>query len=288
MQEDRIEKLITFAESEEAIRALILEGSRAVGRFSDDLSDYDMNVFTLDAGAWLENDQWLEQFGEVLLYQKETLAFHSWEFPSRLVVFKDGGRIDFSFWPPDALAGIADGSQPYESYRNGYQVLVDKDGLTEHLPKPDGLGFLVLLPDRDHFLQTLYDFWFEAYCIARALARSDLWYAKRIEASAIKDHLYQMILWERQRRLSWSHDPILHLGGKRFEKWASPELLAAIAACYSPYSKAETWQSLIAMLDLFNRIARRLAGELGFAYPEKKEKEILEYFSVLQRKSGKS
>jgi len=286
MDEAIIQKLKDFAMADEAIRAVILEGSHAVGKFVDDLSDYDVNIFTRDAEAWLKDDQWMNQFGKMLIYQKEELDFYSQNIPTRLVVFKDGGRIDFSFWPVAALVEMASGSKPYESYRNGFHVLVDKDELAVNLPKPDGLGFRVILPNRDLFLQTVYDFWFEAYCVARSLARGDLWFAKHIEASHIKDHLYQMVLWERQRRQSWSHDPVLHLGGKRFEKWASPDLIKVISACFSTYDRGETWKSLFAMLEIFNHIARNLSKELKFDYPDKREKEILAYLEELKDYPG--
>lgn len=189
MNKEIIAKLCSFGREDESIRAVILEGSQSVGEFTDDQSDYNVNVFTRDAELYLKNACWLNQFGEVLLYQKEELDFNGQAFPSRLVVFKDDERIDFSFWPVAALVEITSGSKPYKSYRNGYHVLVDKDRLAERLPKPDGQEFLITPPERDLFLQTIYKFWFEAYCVARALARVDLWYAKRIETSYIKDHL---------------------------------------------------------------------------------------------------
>lgn len=90
MDEAVIQKFRDFAMADEAIRAVILEGSLAAGKFVDDLSDYDVNIFTRDARPYLNDDQWLNQFGEVLIYQKEELNFYGQPFPSRLVVFKNG------------------------------------------------------------------------------------------------------------------------------------------------------------------------------------------------------
>jgi aminoglycoside 6-adenylyltransferase len=285
MDKEIIAKLVSFGEADERIRAVILEGSHAVGKFTDPLSDYDVNIFTGDAGPYLKNSRWLAQFGDVLIYLKEELIFFGQAFPSRLVVFKNGERIDFSFWPMEALSALAGGSKQYESYRNGFRVLVDKDGLACNLPRPDGMGFTVIPPEKDLFLQTIYDFWFEAYCVARALARGDLWYAKSIEASCIKDYLYHMILWEHQTRHSWATDPLLHLGGKRFEKWAEPGLLNDLSACFSAYSIEETWKSLFAMLELFNQFAKDLSSEFGFEFPAQPCNDVMVYLEIL--KSGK-
>ncbi len=277
MNDAIISKLIDFGEANESIRALILEGSHTTGQFIDALSDYDINVFSDHADPFLQGADWLKQFGRVLIYQKEEMDFYGQVLPTRLVVFTDGSRIDFSFWPVSTLTEMTHGSKRYESYCNGYRVLLDKDGLTANLPEPDGLGFQVLPPQRDQFLQILYDFWFEAYCVARALARSDLWYAKRIEASYLKDHLYQMILWEYQSRHGWEPDLLLHQGGKRFERWAEPELLNEISKCFSGYSIDETWKSLSAMLETFSCLSKELAERLGVEFPEKKDFEIKEY-----------
>ena len=281
--EEIISRLDSFGKADESIRAVILEGSQSTGKFADDLSDYDVNIFTNDARPYLENDQWLKQFGEVLIYQKEAFEIYGETIPTRLAVFKDESRIDFSFWPIEALTEMTGGGKLYESYRNGYTVLLDKDEIARNLPKPDGQGFQISKPEKDEFLQALYDFWFEAYCVARALARSDLWHAKRIEASYIKDHLYRMVLWEHQARHGWAHDPLLHLDGKRFEQWAEHELLEEIGKCFSTFSIEETWDSLFAMMDLFNRMAKGVAEELGFIYPEKASQEILEYLEKLKK-----
>jgi len=277
MDDKIICKMITYAEANESIRALILEGSQSTGKLIDDLSDFDLNIFTLDAEPFLKSTDWLSQFGEVLIYQKEELVFYGQAFPSRLVVFRDGSRIDFSFWPVSALRELADGSKRYESYRNGYRVLVDKDRLTDNLPEPDGLGFQVTPPAKDQFLQTIYDFWFEAYCVARGLARGDLWYAKRIEASYLKDHLYQIALWEHQSRHNWAPDPLLHLGGKHFERWAEAELLEEISKCFSGYSIEDTWKSLFSVLELFDRMAKEVADELAIMFPVNKYQHMKRY-----------
>ena len=260
-----ISRLITFGEANESIRAIILEGSHAAGRFIDDLSDFDVNIFTDDAEPFLQNAGWFSQFGEVLIYQKEELIFYGQAFPSRLVVFRDGSRIDFTFWPVSVLMEMANGSKRYESYRNGFRVLVDKDGLTANLPEPDGLGFQVAPPESDQFLQTIYDFWFEAYCVARSLARGDLWYAKRSKPATSRTictrwrcgSINPGMAGRLTHCFTWAANA-LSAGRNRNYCKRSPD-------CFSAYSIDATWKSLFAMVELFNRFARGLA-ELGLNF----------------------
>jgi aminoglycoside 6-adenylyltransferase len=284
-----IDRIIALAMSDEAIRAVILEGSLAAASQVDELSDYDINLFFASSfERYLNDDRWMGQVGDVLLYQKESLQFNGVTIPSRLVLFRDRPRVDFSFWPIDMLAAMARGEVQYESYRNGYQVLLDKDGLAAGLKAPDGGGFAITPPGRDEFLQEVYDFWFEAYCVAKYLARGNLWYAKLIENRYIKDHLYRMALWHHQAGRGWQTDPLLHSEGKRFEKWASAELIAAFGRSFSPYDSDETRSSLFAMLELFHQLARQTARQLHIQYPEQVERDVTAYLARLSSRANGS
>ncbi len=280
-----IDKITAFAQADPDIRAVILEGSLVVGSHVDELSDYDVNIFATDYEKYLVDDAWMSQFGSVLVYQKEQIQFYDTVAPSRLVVYQGSPRIDFSFWHVRLLSEIVEGAKEYESYRNGFHVLIDKDHLAERLKPPTGDGFLISKPSRDEFLQTIYDFWFEAYCVAKYLNRRDLWYAKLIENRYIKDHLFKMILWDHQAENDWALDPLIHKEGKRFEKWASPEIVDGVSRCFSTYQVDDTWDSLFAMVELFTRLGRRTSSHLHIAYPLQVEQNVVGYLRYLKDKS---
>ena len=71
MTSEVLNKIITFGYTDKDIRAVILEGSLAVGAQVDALSDYDINIYARSFEGYLTADRWMSQFGEVLLYQKE-------------------------------------------------------------------------------------------------------------------------------------------------------------------------------------------------------------------------
>lgn len=277
-----VDKIVAFARADEDIRAVILEGSFAVHFQVDELSDYDINIYALNFEHYLLDDRWLSRIGDVLLYQKEHFQFYETTIPTRLVLFRDQQRVDFSFWHLTLLAEMIRGEKQYESYSNGYQILVDKDRLAEQLKSPNGTGFVISPPSRDEFLQTLYDFWFEACCLAKYLSRRDLWYAKLIENRYIKDYLYRMALWDHQAAKAWQPDRLLHTEGKRFEKWASSELIDAVSRCFSRYDVDETWSSLFATMDVFHRLARQISHRLHFEYPDRVEQDMFNYLRYLK------
>ena len=281
-----MDQIIALAHANDDIRAVILEGSLAVHFQVDELSDYDINIYARNYESYLKYDQWMSQIGDVLLYQKEHFLFYEDVIPTRLVLFRDRRRVDFSFWHLHILSEMVRGDKEYESYKNGYQILVDKDYLAAQLPLPSGTGFSIYPPSREEFLQTIYDFWFEAYCVARYLSRRDLWYAKLIENRYIKDHLFRMALWNHQAKNAWKHDPLLHTEGKRFEKWAPAELVDSVSRCFSPYDVRATWDSLFVMVELFGRLARRTSSQLHIEYPTRVEQDLIRYLSYLKDRSG--
>jgi len=282
MEPSPIDRIVAWAQADEDIRAAILEGSMAAGFQFDELSDYDVNIFAFDRDKYLTDDRWMSQLGDVLLYQKEQFPFCGVVVPTRLILFRDRTRMDLSFWHPTTLSEIVSGNKEYEIYRNGYHILVDKDRLAERLQPADGSGFLISPPARAAFLQTVYDFWFAAYCVARYLSRGDLWYAKLLESRYIKDHLFRMALWNHQAAHVWKPNPVLHTEGKRFEKWASSELVDAVSRCFSPYDVEDTWRSLSAMVELFTRLARQTAIQLDIEYPDRTEQDIISYLQYLK------
>lgn len=285
MEQSILDKIIALSNADEQIRAVILEGSLTTGSYVDELSDYDVNIFAKRYDHYLDDDSWMEGIGTVLLYQKEEYMFYKDVVPTRLVIFRDYQRVDFSFWKLDILADIVRGDKVYESYKAGYKVLLDKDKLAEQLQPPNGVGFVISPPERDEFLQTTYNFWFEACCVAKYLSRNDLWFAKLIENRYIKDHLYRMIIWDQLADHGWQPDPRLHLEGKHFESWASPRLLEEVSGSFSVYDSQATWKSLSAMVGMFNRLARKVSSQLTITYPEDAEKRVLSYLATLKERA---
>jgi len=278
----QLELFLQMAEKDDNIRAIILEGSMASNSHVDHLSDNDINVFWVNHSRYLENNIWIGRLGDVLVYQKADFDFENQRIHTRLVVYRDGNRIDFSFWPVILLNRFVSGQSVYESYKNGYKVLLDKDKTAHGLPAPTGNGFCVKKPTRADFLKTIHDFWFEAYCVAKFLYRGELWYAKHVENGYMKDFFLQMMIWQHQTKQNWSHNNIIHLEGKRLEKWIDSDLGSRMVDCFSCYNLADTWQSLFKSIELFSELAEQTAASLGFEYPDEILARRLEFIQNLK------
>src|SRR5258708_7275953 len=230
-----LEWLVSWAERNDSIRGLILSGSKANPLDKTDfLSDYDIAVFGSSFDL-IENDNWLTDLKEywVCIHDKfETAGF---EIPTRLVIFNGELKVDFSFFPTEALTRIIDAKDLPDGFKIGYEILLNKDSLLLSLPKPTGIGFVVDRPTETEYLKNQNEFWFEVYHVAKYLVRNDLWAAKSRDWSA-KEYFLQMMQWHQASKCQWklSPKPI----GKDMISWVDPLILKKLRLCFGGFDKA--------------------------------------------------
>ncbi len=281
--DDILQNVIRWAGSEESIRALILTSSRAGAGQVDEFSDYDIMVLTDEPGRYLTSDSWMKEIGSPWVYQKEQFAHGPEVIPTRLVIFARGARVDFSFWILGTLREFArNGFSASDDLNRGYQVLMDRDGITKTLPRPAGTFFRIPKPSRDEFLTAVYDFWFEMAGVAKYLARGDLFVAKRIDNGVVKDLLLRMIIWNAQAKRGWDADT--HAGGKRMRSWVDAGTMESLAGTYSGFNPGDSWRSLTASMDFFRTTAGETSRLLGYDYPQAVDKEITGYIDSIRRR----
>ena len=91
-------QLDTWARKNDLIRAAILTSSRTNPEQPVDfLSDYDIELYVSDLKPFVEDDQWLNVFGPIMVrwpYKPCSTDFSD-DYVTRLVLFKDYVRIDF-------------------------------------------------------------------------------------------------------------------------------------------------------------------------------------------------
>lgn len=280
MNHSILNKIVNWAEKESEIRTIILEGSQASNSPTDELSDYDLNVFVVNPDKYTSDNNWINNFDKVLVYQKEKFFYKNIEIPTRLVLYKNNPRVDFSFWPINVLNEIIENRILPESCRNGYKVLLDKDKITDNIILPDYDGFIITQPTEDELLTTMYNFWFEAYSVAKYLKRDRLWFAKILENGPIKGFMLQIILWNESSKYDWKNNKI-HLQGKNLETQVDIDIKESFKKCFSKYDKNDTWNSLFGMIELFRRLAYELTMKMNVKYPNDSISEIEKYIRQL-------
>lgn len=266
---DFLQKIIRWGEEEDAIKALLLQGSRAGNAGFDQFSDYDVTVVCSEPSAFTDVENWLSQIGDVWVYVKEKIYVGNKTFHTRLVIFSGGIKVDFSFLPLQVLNDMKDHLP--ENYDRGYRVLLDKGNFTKGLRKPSFKQPPAVPPSEQEYLRVNEEFWFEAYHVAIYLKRNDLWSVK-FRANAMHEFLLQMIQWHAEGQKNWKakSEPL----GKNMRSWLDPETWNALEGVFAHFDVQDSWDALFHAMTLFRRIATDLSRQLGFDYPEVMDKNI--------------
>ena len=65
MNENMLNKIINWAKHENAIRAVILTGSRGAQSTIDEFSDFDIALFVSDPKRYAAEDSWIKEIGKI-------------------------------------------------------------------------------------------------------------------------------------------------------------------------------------------------------------------------------
>ncbi|MBN6042189.1 aminoglycoside 6-adenylyltransferase [Amycolatopsis sp. 195334CR] len=237
--------LVSWAEGRREVRTLVLTGSAAAGS-AHPLSDRDVQVFTTDPAALLDDESWWAGLGEVLVVERLEDGDGN---PTRLVYYA-GGKIDFTLLPAGALEN--------KTYDRSYTVLLDKDGsaaTTSLVPEE------VAAPSREEFDESVHWAWAAALMTAKAIVRDEPWSAK-LRDQDLKEELLRMIEWDHRARYGPAFDT--RYLGTRLRAWMDEDVQAELEQCWSGFGAPETERALLATVTLYRRLAERTAGRLGF------------------------
>ncbi|MCF7792887.1 MAG: aminoglycoside 6-adenylyltransferase [Candidatus Cloacimonetes bacterium] len=280
-KEKILTNIIDWAETIDQIKVIILEGSLAAGEEKDELSDFDINLFVEDTEQFLQNDEWFTQFDEIVVFQKERTFYRDTFIRTRLVIYQNSRRVDFSLWPVSILESWIKNQELPEFYKNGYEILLDKLNIADNLTKPSYDGYPVTKPSKDVFLQTIYNFYFEAAIIAKYLSRGNLWFACKLSNGPIKYFLQQMIIWQAAEKANWNLQGMNSLG-KNLEEKISADIIQKLHKTFSKYDLNDCWKSLFFMIEMFDEISKKLSVKFEIEYPDKKIGKVMNYINKIK------
>ncbi len=273
-----LEKLVEWGKKEDAVRALFLVGSRVGLQTVDAFSDYDVSVFCDSDEFYTGSESWLSQFGNVLVCVKEKVVFNGKTFPSRLVIFQGGVKVDFSFLSLDILDEIVQRSSLLNDYHHGYKILLDKDHRTSGMLPPQ-FEVKTIKPSEQEFQEVVKEFWFEVYHVGVYLKRGDLWSVK-FRSWAANSFLLKMIEWHAEAENNWcsSVPPI----GKRMRSWVSEDLWKDLHGIFAHFDEEDSWKALFNTMELFRRITAETAQLLRFNSMEDLSGNMMGFLTTLK------
>jgi aminoglycoside 6-adenylyltransferase len=253
-----IDQLLTFAQNNDLIRAVVMNGSRTNPNAPKDLfCDYDVIYYVTNPHPFREDQSWIRYFGDLIILQQNDEVLHDSDTPFFLMLFSDGVRIDLSFAPLSNLAYLQEDTLT--------AVLLDKDLHISQLPPASDSGYHTPKPSKKEFVDAVNEVFWCSTNIAKGIWRDELPYIKFMYDAIIREKLLKILAWYAASQHGWA----INTGkfGRWLEKFLPPETWEAYMRTYASADYQEIWEALFEACRLTRRVGQELAQGLGYAYP---------------------
>lgn len=281
-----IDKLIRWVERRSTIRAILLTSTRAVPNAPvDNLSDYDVILVVEDIHPFHEERSWVEDFGEVLVAYWDPIhpepGYGSEKF-GNVIQYRDGLKIDFTFWPVELLRKIVESQTLTAELDAGYRLLLDKEDLTFGMPSPTYTSYIPTKPTKELYERHIEEFFSDAPYVAKCLLRGELLPAKWCLDYDMK-HVYlrSVLEWRAEFDHNWSV-PVGSLG-KGLKKLLPAEIWTQLENSYAGAGIPENWESLFRTMALFRQVAMEVGKGLGYTYPLDLDQGVVAYIEYMRQ-----
>jgi aminoglycoside 6-adenylyltransferase len=263
-----IDQLLAFAQNNDLIRAVVMNGSRVNPNAPKDLfCDYDVVYYVTDPSHFLEDQGWIRHFGDLIILQQNDFVDHDAEGYIFLMLFTDAVRIDLSFAALSSLAHLQEDTLTV--------VLLDKDGRIAPLPPASDAGYHTPRPSQKEFAEAVNEVFWCSTNVAKGIWRDELPYVKFMYGAIIRGELLKILAWY----VASQHDWAINTGkfGRWLKKYLPPETWDLYVKTYAGARYQETWDALFEACRLTRRIGQELAQGLGYAYPLEDDQRTIEY-----------
>jgi aminoglycoside 6-adenylyltransferase len=280
---DTIEHLIRWAEGQPSVRAMLLTSSRAIPQSPIDVfSDFDVILVVRDIQPFYMDRGWLEAFGRVLALYRDPLINDDGLVRSAYVTqYENGLKIDFSLWPVELLQRVVAELQLPAEFDAGYQILLDKDNLTDGLKPPTYRAYIPKPPAATAYQETVENFFLDATYVAKLLWRDDLMAAKYLLDFAMKqESLRPMLEWHMEIDHHWSVKPGPF--GRRLTRWLRADLWGELENTYTGAGLEANWEAMFKTIALFRKAAIEVGEHLGYTYPAELDRRVVAYLEKVK------
>jgi len=195
----------------------------------------------------------------------------------RRVLFDDALDVDFSIFSVHVFKQLIENNDIQQILSRGIRVLMDKDGVFEHIPEIEGkpFGESGSFPSPDEWTEMILDFWYHAVWSAKKLLRGECWTAKVCIDHDLKQLVLKMSEWHAKAKHGKSYDTWHN--GRFFDQWADPVIIKDLNNCFAHYDAYDMQMALKHTMDLFRKVAKETAQRLDYPYPEQADKIATEW-----------
>ncbi|SEB50127.1 aminoglycoside 6-adenylyltransferase [Paenibacillus sp. GP183] len=277
-EKEMLDLILRFANDDERVRAVILNGSRVNPEVHRDIfQDYDIEFIVSSVEGFVVERSWIgSNFGELIIMQTpDEHGVPSLDLNNNfafLMLFTDGNRIDLTLYPVEKISSFEHDSLSL--------LLLDKDDIVGTLSPPSNKDYLAKPPTAQQFAECCNEFWWVSTYIAKGLWRRELSYVKFMYDRPVRDMLILMLKWHIGLRTNFAVDS--GKLGKYYEKFLEPKHWEAFVKSYPDAEYENIWQALFIMCDLFREIALDVANYYQYDYPAMDDKRVSNFLQHIR------
>lgn len=273
-ENDVLAQLLDFANVDDKVRTVILNGSRVNPNVEKDIfCDYDVVFSVTDPDYYFRNQEWIQRFGELVIMQQNNDQIGERAKYFFLMQFKDGVRIDLSFDPVECIVQtIANDSLT--------KVLLDKDNIIRPLPLPNDSIHNVPKPTETEFNKVMNEVWWIQTYVAKGIWRDELPLVRYMYDVILQDCIVKLLSWY----IGIQHDWVVNIGkcGRWNNRYIPQSLFNEYKATYSGTSYEQIWTALFNAGKLIRKLGTEVAHELGYTYPLQDDTNVTEYIKKVK------
>lgn len=277
-QQQMMDLILNFAEQDERVRVVAMNGSRVNRNVSTDIfQDYDIVYIVTDVPSFVEDCNWTDYFGEKIIMQMPDATGDSLENNdgryAYLMLLADGNRIDLRLFPLSLQA-------TYINEDKLIQVLLDKDQRMPDLLPPTDEDYYITSPTAEAYAHCCNEFWWVSTYIAKGLWRKEILYAIDHLHLYVRPMLLQMITW--QVGIATGFQVSVGKNHKYLQQYVDPEVWTQLVATYPQADDEQVWQALQQTGDLFRQVALDVATQLHFEYDRVQDQQVSAYLEHIR------
>ena len=257
--------ILKTAYNDPRIRAVYMNGSRTNSNVKKDIfQDYDIVYVVTEIKSFLDNENWIDIFGERLYMQlpealdkslgKETDTDNCYGY---LMQLADGNRIDLHLQTENFAKN--------EILKDKLCViLLDKDKILPDIPPASDIDYHVKKPSQAEFSACCNEFWWIFNNAGKGLWRNEIPYVMDMINFHIRPELIKMLSWYIGIKTEFSCS--IGKSGKYMNNFLEKNIWNRFLDTYSVAKADSVWNSLFITADLFDEVALKTASGLNYAY----------------------
>lgn len=271
-----LERILDWAENNENVRMIIQTGSHIRNdHTSDELSDYDIELFVDNIDDFSKSDSWINEIKEAWIILP---LVNNVGDPTRLVIYEGGEKVDFTLNKIQDFDKLIVDQGNSDLFNRGYKVLLDKNNLSSKLKDAPFKNLASNKPTQIEFNALVEEFFFEIYHVAKYLKREDLWPVKFRDWTT-KELMLRMIEWYEKSEKGWDFDTWYF--GQKMKKWIDPDVYSQISGIFAHFDKQDGLEAMNNTINLFREVAKKTAKNLNYTYPQVVDDNILSYVNSI-------